>query len=301
MHPISKEAEPLHTYHVDHLGPLETTSKQYKHIFAIIDAFTKFCWLHPTKSTTSKEAIAKLNAQSLVFGNPFQIVSDRGTAFTSDEFRAYCEAEEIKHVTITTGLPRANGQVERLDSIIVSVLSKLCVDDPSKWYRHIERVQRIINSTYCRSTNTTPLQLLTAVKMLTKDDILIKQLIDEEMVNGYNQKRQDLRENAKQSILKLQEENRRGYNLRRKPAVKYKVGSLVAVKRTQLGGGLKLKAKYLGPYQVLKCKYNDTYDVVKAGVFEGPRHTTTCAEYMKPWSNYTDETYSGDEAFGSNA
>jgi len=102
----------LHTYHVDHLGPLESTSKMYNHIFVVIDAFTKFCWLYPTRSTTTKEAIAKWQLQSPTFGNPKVIVSDRGTAFTSEDFRAYCEEEDIVHHKITTGLPRANGQVE---------------------------------------------------------------------------------------------------------------------------------------------------------------------------------------------
>ncbi|KAK9680348.1 Integrase zinc binding domain [Popillia japonica] len=36
---IFKEAVPLHTYHLDHLGPLETTAKSYKHILAVIDGF----------------------------------------------------------------------------------------------------------------------------------------------------------------------------------------------------------------------------------------------------------------------
>ena len=123
LYPIHKEAEPLHTYHVDHLGPLESTSKNYKHIFVVIDAFTKFCCLYPTKSTSSKEVVTELVQQSVVFGNPVQIISDRGTAFTSDEFGQYCDSQGIKHSTITTGLPRANGQVERLNSVIISVLS----------------------------------------------------------------------------------------------------------------------------------------------------------------------------------
>lgn len=42
LHPIPKPDIPLHTYHDDHLGPLETTSKSYNHILAVIDSFTKF-------------------------------------------------------------------------------------------------------------------------------------------------------------------------------------------------------------------------------------------------------------------
>ena len=45
--------------------------------------------------------------------------------------------------------------------------------------------------------------------------------------------------------------------------MKYKVSDLVAIKRTQFGGGMKLTAKYLASYKVVKMKPNDTYDVLK--------------------------------------
>jgi len=132
LHPILKGDVPFHTYHIDHLGPLPSTNKNYNHILAIIDSFSKFVWLYATKSTTTKEVINKLEMQKVYFGNPVQIISDKGSAFTSNEFREYCETEGIKHSTITTGLPRANGQVERLNRTILSVLSKLTVDEPDK-------------------------------------------------------------------------------------------------------------------------------------------------------------------------
>ncbi|GBL92709.1 Pro-Pol polyprotein [Araneus ventricosus] len=109
LHPLQKEDTPLHTYQIDHLGPLESTNKNYKYALATIDAFTKFVWIYPTKSTTSAEVIAKLEIQKAVFGSPFQIISDRSTAFTSGDFADYCAKEKIKQHAITTGLPRANG------------------------------------------------------------------------------------------------------------------------------------------------------------------------------------------------
>lgn len=42
LHPIDKGDAPLMTCHVDFLGPMEATSKGYKHIFAVIDGFSKF-------------------------------------------------------------------------------------------------------------------------------------------------------------------------------------------------------------------------------------------------------------------
>ncbi|GBM43078.1 Pro-Pol polyprotein [Araneus ventricosus] len=129
---LQKQDTSLHTYHIDHLGPLESTNKNYKYVLAIIDAFNKFVWIYPTKSTTSAEVITKLEIQKAVFGSPFQTISDRGTAFTSGDFADYCAKEEIKHHVNTTGLPRANGQIERINQTIISVLSKLSLENPNK-------------------------------------------------------------------------------------------------------------------------------------------------------------------------
>ncbi|XP_050339660.1 uncharacterized protein LOC126765957 [Bactrocera neohumeralis] len=219
----------------------------YKYIFAVIDAFTKFSWLYPTKSTSAKEVISKLMTQSINFGNPVKIISDRGSAFTSDEFKEYCRSENIKHVKITTGLPRANGQIERLNSSIIAVLSKLSIEDATKWYRYVDRVQQ------------------------------------------FNQNRDEMRNDGKKQILKIQEENKKSYNLRRKKAHIYKLNDIVAIKRTQLGSGLKLKQKFLGPYRITNVKPNNTYDVQKLGNGEGPKTTTTCAEFMKEWLNTFDD------------
>ena len=70
----------------------------------------------------------------------------------------------------------------------------------------------------------------------------------------------------------------------------------MAIKRTQFGPGFKLQPKYWGPYLVSKVKPNDTYDVEKVGLFESPRYTSSCAEYMKPWCPIDEsESESEDE------
>ncbi|GFX80008.1 transposon Ty3-G Gag-Pol polyprotein [Trichonephila clavipes] len=92
---------------------------------------------------------------------------------------------------------------------------------------------------------------------------------------------------CKKQIYKVQDENRRTYNLRRRQAHKYQPHDLVAIKRTQFGPGLKLKQKYHGPYKVTKVKHNDTYDVEKCDFVDGPSKTSTCAEFMKLWLSQT--------------
>ena len=99
LRPIEKGGTPLEVYHIDHLGPLPSTKKNYKYIFVVVDAFSKFVWLYTTKTTNTAEVINHLSRQAIIFG---KIISDRGTAFTSTEFQRYCAEEEIEHSLITT-------------------------------------------------------------------------------------------------------------------------------------------------------------------------------------------------------
>ncbi|GFW81273.1 hypothetical protein TNCV_376211 [Trichonephila clavipes] len=245
LNPISKESIPLSTYHVDFIGPLPSTNKSYQHIFTVVDAFTKFTWLYPVKTVSAESALEKLKQQQKTFGNPIRIISGRGSAFTSKLFHDYCDEENIQHLQIATGVPRGNGQVERIHRTLIPVLTKLSLDDSTKWYKYVDRLQRILNSTICRSTKWTPFELLVGNKMRNKEDILIEDL------------------------------------LRRKKASLYKEGDLVAIQRTQFGAGRKLRPKFLGPYKVTKVNPQDRYEVEKVGQHEGPNSTTTSADLMK--------------------
>ncbi|GFX46766.1 hypothetical protein TNCV_4039141 [Trichonephila clavipes] len=243
----SKESIPLSTYHVDFIGPLPSTNKSYQHIFTVVDAFTKFTWLYPVKTVSAESALEKLKQQQKTFGNPIRIISDRGSAFTSKLFNDYCDEENIQHLQIATGVPRGNGQVERIHRTLIPVLTKLSLDDSTKWYKYVDRLQRILNSTISRSTKWTPFELLVGIKMHNKEDILIKDLLLEEMAKELLEQREFLRNDAKKNIETLQSENRKTYNRRRKKASLYKEGDLVAIQRTQFGAGLKLRPKFLGP------------------------------------------------------
>jgi len=103
-----------------------------------------------------------------------------------------------------------------------------------------------------------------------------------------------LREQAKKAISKIQEENSRVYNRKRKKPNIYKIGDLVAIKRTQFAPGSKLCAKYLGPYEIVTTKGKDRYNVMRVGEHEGPLSTTTAADCMKPWI-LTDSDISDDD------
>ncbi|GFU62116.1 hypothetical protein TNCV_2428211 [Trichonephila clavipes] len=211
------------------------------------------------------EALKKFKVY--ILGMPFKIITD-------------CNA-----FTKTMSLPRANGQVERINRTIIPVLSKMSEDDPTKWFKHVPSLQEVLNSTFQRSINTTPFELLFGTQINNKTDLRIQQLIDEQLQLEFNENRELLRKAAKTQILKVQNENKKSYNLRRKSPYLYSVKDLVAIKKTQQGPGQKLCNKFIGPYKITQVKPNDTYNVEKCGNFDGPTKTSTCAEYLKPWPN----------------
>lgn len=283
LHPIPKEPLPLDTFHIDHLGPMTSTNRMYNHVLAIVDAFTKFVWLFPVKSTTAAETLRKLKMVTDVFGNPRRIITDKGSAFTSNDFREFCEEENIELVLCTTGVPRGNGQVERINRIVIAVLGKISIDNPDKWYVHLGDVQKFLNKSFQRSIKMTPFELMVGVTMKTKTDIKISEVIEEKIAKDFSSQRDLLRQTAKQQIDKITEENRRTYNSKRKEATKYQVGDLVSISRTQFGTGMKLRPKNYGPYRVAKVKGCDRYDVEKVGDHEGPGKTSSSYDNMKKW------------------
>lgn len=289
LRPTEKGNTPLDVYHIDHLGPLASTKKNFKHILVIVDGFSKFVWLYATRSTTTAEVVTILRKQSMLFGNPRKIISDRGTAFTSNDFDTYCKDEGIEHSLITTGIPRGNGQVERINRTLISVLTKLTAPKSEEWYRYLSIAQQCLNSVPNRTVGTTPFQILFGTCMRLKEIVEVRELIEKEWMVLFHENREELRENARQTIAKVQQENVRTFNKRRKTPTLYRERDLVAIKRTQVGPGSKLAAKYLGPYEVTRVLRGDRYTVRKVGDHEGPTETSTAVDFMKPWlQNYDD-------------
>lgn len=159
MQIYEKDTIPFQTIHIDHFGPLEVTSENFKHIFVTIDAFTKFVWLFPTRSTGTDETIECLTTLFSLLGTPKRIISDRGTAFTSHNFSEFMKKNNIKHVLTAVASPWANGQVERVNSFLKSTLSKVA-EDPTKWKEKLNTVQYVLNNTYNKAIDSTPSKTL---------------------------------------------------------------------------------------------------------------------------------------------
>ncbi|XP_033252071.1 uncharacterized protein K02A2.6-like [Drosophila miranda] len=250
----------------------------------MVDSFSKFVWMYPTNITGADEVLKKLREWSDVFGNPARIVSDRGAAFTSSSFEEFVKEKNIEHIWSTTGEPRGNGQIERVNRSILSIISKLSSEEPGRCYKFVPRVQRAINSTVHVSTKRCPFELMIGVKMRCGPDSDILQLIEKEMVVNFEDERQKMRQEAKENIQQAQDRYKEQFDKKRKCEYEYKVGDLVAIRRTQFVTGRKMASEFLGPYEITNVKRGGRYNVRKAADAEGPSNTTTSNDNMKLWS-----------------
>ncbi|GFW32623.1 transposon Tf2-9 polyprotein [Trichonephila clavipes] len=122
------------------------------------------------------------------------------------------------------------------------------------------------------------------VAMRNKEDLYLRNLLMEEMVEELQEQRNQLRQDAKRNIQKIQAENKRTYDRKHKKAPRYQKGDLVAIQRTQFGSGLKLRPKFLGPYKVIEVRPRYRYNLERVGNHEGPKLTSSSADLMKFYS-----------------
>ncbi|XP_046865558.1 uncharacterized protein LOC124459848 [Drosophila willistoni] len=207
------------------------------------------------ESTGYEEVIKKITDWSVVFGFPRRIISDRGVAFTSNAFAECLNENKVEHVWTSTGVARGNGQVERVNRSILSIIAKLSAHDSAKWYRK-PQVQKAINSHVHASLKSSPIEVMFGTKMHNNADGRLLKVLNEELISQLNIEREELRRRAKENIENAQQAYKKNFDKRRRPEHGYRVGDMVAVKRTQFVAGRKLASEYLGPYEVTEVKRN---------------------------------------------
>lgn len=125
LYNIQKKPIPFDTVHIDHFGPLPSLNSRHKHVFGVIDGFTKFVKLYAVNSNGAKEACNALHRYFEHYSRPRRIISDRGNCFTSNEFKKLMSENNIEHIKVAVQSPQSNGQIERMHRDLKAMLAKL--------------------------------------------------------------------------------------------------------------------------------------------------------------------------------
>lgn len=291
LHNIPKADLPFDTIHIDHFGPVDN-SRSKKYLLVIIDASTKFVRLYPTRTTSTREVISSLRDFFRSYSRPRCLVSDRGSSFTSGDFKAFLEENNIQHVRVATASPQANGQVERVNRSLKPMIAKLSDSEKGlHWDNVVETVEFCINNTIHRSINEYPSRMLFGVVQKGRVlDTLRENLIDFEQGNGQKADLGKIRRDACRAQGKLQAYNKNYVDLRRKTPTKYERDDYVMVRNfdSQTGPSRKLMPKFKGPYRISKVLRNDRYVLEDVEGFQRSRTPYSgvwAVGNLRPWFN----------------
>jgi hypothetical protein len=236
--------------------------------------------LYATKSTASSEAIQALCNYFSNYSKPRVIVSDRGSCFTSQEFTDFINEYSIKHVLIATGSPQSNGQVERLNRVLIPLLAKIVNKEEGKhWYKLLQEVEYTINNSKNRSTGETPSRLLFGVDQRGQLNDEVKEFLNKS-VNIKPRDFTEIRDKAVENVTAAQEYNEKYFNKRHKHPTNYKEGDYVMLRNFDSTSGVskKMIPVFKGPYIVKKVLRNDRYLI---GDIEGFQNTQK--KYQGVW------------------
>lgn len=285
LHPIQKIDEPMHSLHIDHVGPFCKSRKGNSYLFVTVDSFTKFVWAQPCKSTKSLEVISTLEGIFSLFGYPKRIISDRGSAFTSKTFTDYCTSKQIRHVKNAVASPRSNGQVERFNRTLIEAINKSTTEEQN-WDTCLPQVVWGINNTVNSTTGFPAYRLMFKAKRSLLQEACNNQYDTEETANM-------VREKAKDNIERTSTRMKKRFDSKRRKPTLYKVNDLVLWSKSEAATKdaiRKLKEKYSGPYKISKCLGNDRYVITALKGLKGYKKfsAVVASDMLRNFSNEGD-------------
>lgn len=142
------------------IGPFKRAPSGFRYIYVLIDKFSKWIEYKPVVKQTSKKAVQLLDDVIHRFGVPNTIITDLGSNFTGGEFWDFCEDHGILVKYVVVAHPRANGQVERANGLILEALRKRLFRyhdaRPGRWLKELPVVVWGLRTQPSRSTGVSP-------------------------------------------------------------------------------------------------------------------------------------------------
>lgn len=153
---------PMDRLNIDTIGPLPPDEQGYKHIIVIIDSFTRFIELYKARSTTAIAAAEAILQHIGRYGNPLEILTDRGTQYKNEIVATLNQELGIESSYTAPYSHEENGIVERSNKEVMRHLRAIIFDSKiiEAWSKGLPIVQRIMNTQVHSSLGVSPAQLL---------------------------------------------------------------------------------------------------------------------------------------------
>ena len=204
---------------MDTIGPLPPDEQGNEYILVIIDCFSRWVQMYPTRTTEAREAARHLLTWISNYSAPCEILSDRGSQFVNEVIDDTLTLVGTTRLLSLAYSHEENGLVERANQTVMRHLRTICADRKinDRWSESLPLVQRIMNATPHTSTGVAPFRLLYANSIDLDQGFIFRRQLEtreqEEPLSDYMARMIDLQtatiEAAQKAQEKLDESNLR--------------------------------------------------------------------------------------------
>ena len=151
--------------HVDFTSIEETVPLKedpvIRNVLVLQNHFSKYIVVYVVKDQTAHTAAETLrNGYFGLFGAPAYLVSEQGKAFMGHVLMHLCELYGVQKLRTSPYHAQTNGQVERMNQMIICMISKLEEDRKACWSEYLPELLLAYNATCSAVTRYSPYYLL---------------------------------------------------------------------------------------------------------------------------------------------
>ena len=132
-----------------------------RNVLVMQDHFSKHMVAYVVKDQKARTAAEALRSRYFgLFGAPAYLLSDKGKSFTATVVEDLCTLYGVKKLRTSSYHTQTNGQLERMNQILICLIGKLDEDKKACWSKHLPELLMAYNSTHSAVMGYSPHFLL---------------------------------------------------------------------------------------------------------------------------------------------
>jgi transposase InsO family protein len=145
---------------IDFMGPCKN-SHGFEHILVMVDYVSKWVEAMPCRKASTEESIDMIKSMIFPrFGTPRILISDGGTHFTGKNFKMCLSKLGIEHMVSTAYHPQTNGQAEKSNRQLKSILKKTIEKGGKDWSKKLDGTLWAYRTVFKTPIGMTPYQFV---------------------------------------------------------------------------------------------------------------------------------------------
>ncbi|KAJ9516332.1 hypothetical protein QJQ45_001063 [Haematococcus lacustris] len=256
LNPLSIPDYRWESVSMDFITKLPSGSHGYDAICVFVDRLSKMVHFVPCREDLKARRFAQLFIDHVykLHGMPAELISDRGSLFTSVFWREVMRRCGSKPALSSSYHPQSDGQTERYNRVLEEMLRHYISPTQSDWPDYLALAEFAVNNSWQESIQSTPFLVNTGQSPVTVGLRDLPYGGRCPSAHAFTRWWQDVVANARKCMAAAQSRQAAYANKARRD-VEYKVGQKVLLStknlKLQPGKARKLIPRYVGPFEIL--------------------------------------------------